>query len=151
MVKFVQNGEITLVLAPLPYPRQCSQQSKKHVKLDGRNSRSLPKGGFRRKNSNAIISLTGSKKRCRSSTRIHRMYHNLRRKKTPLPKKKSEQSGTLLPPGKLIILVTRRPELSAILNWTLCEDNGLWPPFQQVNLQLLRSLVASRCYLEMLP
>ena len=32
----------------------------------------------------------------------------------------------------LIVLVTRHPELSAILNWTLCEDNGYWPPFWQL-------------------
>ena len=40
-----------------------------------------------------------------------------------------KQSGTPLPPGGLIILVTRRPELSAILNWTSFECNGFRSPF----------------------
>ena len=46
-----------------------------------------------------------------------------------LKTKLTEQFGTPLPPGGLIILVTRRPELSAILNWILCEDNSFEPPF----------------------
>ena len=38
------------------------------------------------------------------------------------------QFGTPLPP-ELIILVTRRPEFSAILNWALREYHAFWPPF----------------------
>ena len=40
-----------------------------------------------------------------------------------------EQSGAPLPPRGLIILFTRRPELSAILNWTSFECNGFRSPF----------------------
>ena len=46
-----------------------------------------------------------------------------------------------------------KTNMAAIVNkayWTLGEDNGFRPPFLQVNLQVLRSLVASRCYLKML-
>ena len=36
------------------------------------------------------------------------------------------------------------------LNWTSCDLNGFGPPFQQVYVRVLRSLLASRCQLEML-
>ena len=60
-----------------------------------------------------------------------------------------EQSGSPFPARGLIILVTRRPELSAILNCATGDLDGYEPPFW-VNLQVLRSLVASRGWLEML-
>ena len=40
-----------------------------------------------------------------------------------------EQSGSPFPTRGLIILVTRRPELSAILNCATFDPNGLEPPF----------------------
>ena len=61
-----------------------------------------------------------------------------------------EQSGTPFPARGLIILVTMRPELSAILNCDTFDLNGFEPSFYWVNLQVLRRLVASRCKLEML-
>ena len=61
-----------------------------------------------------------------------------------------EQSGSPLPGRGLILLVARRLELSAILNCARTDGNGCVSPFLQVNVQVLRSLVASRCQLERL-
>ena len=79
-------------------------------------------------------------------------YNQFWREGSPklLKTKLTEQFGTPLPRGRLIILVTRRPEFSAILNWALRKYHAFWPPFWQVNLQVFRSLVAPRIYLEML-
>ena len=55
-------------------------------------------------------------------------YNKFWREGSPklLKTKLIEQFGTPLPRGRLIILVTRRPEFSAILNWVLYEmSHGL--------------------------
>ena len=56
-----------------------------------------------------------------------------------------EHSGSPFPARGLIILVTRRPELSAILNCPSACCNGFGSPFWQLEVQVLRSLVALRC------
>ena len=61
-----------------------------------------------------------------------------------------EQSGAPFPARGLIILVTRRPNSGPFLNCAGYNPNGFGSPFQQVNLQVLQSLVASGCQLEML-
>ena len=58
-------------------------------------------------------------------------YNKFWREGSPklLKTKLTEQFGTPLPRGRLIILVTKRPEFSAILNWALREYHAFWPPF----------------------
>ena len=58
-------------------------------------------------------------------------YNKFWREGSPklLKTKLTEQFGTPLHRGGLIILVTRRPEFSAILNWALREYHAFWPPF----------------------